>query len=316
MNPYKIILDVDPGLEEALVLSLALFDPEVDVVALTSTGGRVDSQTASRNLRGIVEFLDPPHRPRIGFGDDPEGSLPLEEPSVCGRDGLAGFVLPRTERRTPVPAEKVICDVVRSQPGEVSILCFGPLTNMARALLRDPELQFLIKRLYICGGTCCCPGNVAPTAEFNIYANAKAAQLVFRSACSKTLIPLDVVEQMSTSIEILQELPSNETNYGNFLQHLFVSLFRGYRNIYGIESIPFHELATWFAVLHPALFEKRYEFCDVETIGLLTLGEIVYDRRINRVGRKNVEVFYRVNDPDQIRKKMIEGFRRINKILS
>ncbi|MDO5579633.1 MAG: nucleoside hydrolase [Planctomycetia bacterium] len=309
----KLILDIDPGMQDALVLSLALFEPEVEIVALTSVGGRVSPQQSARNIRGIVELLDPPKLPRMGMGEDADEGFNFETNSFGGTDGLGGFQLPVAERRTPIAAEKVICDTVRNHPGEVSILSLGPLTNVARAFRRDPEIPRLMKRLYIGGGTYNCPGDITPSAEFNIYSDPKAAQFVFRSPGTKTLIPLDLADQLRFSVEILKELPSSEQPFGAFVQHIFVSLFRSFRQYYGMESVCLHELAAFYAVFMPSLFETKYAACEVEILGVLTEGEIVYDRRHRTNWRHNIEVFHAINDPALLREKMIRDLNRIDK---
>lgn len=311
----KLILDIDPGMQDALVLSLALFEPEVEIVALTSVGGRISPQQSALNIRGIVELLDPPKFPRMGMGEEADEGFSQEINSFGGIDGLGGFKLPVAERRTPLAAEKVICDTIRNYPGEVSILALGPLTNVARAFRRDPELPHLLKRLYICGGTYNCPGDITPSAEFNIYSDPKAAQFVFRSQATKTLIPLDLADQMSCSVEILKDLPASDCQFGVFVQHIFVSLFRSFRQYYGMESLSLHELASFYAVFMPSLFETKYEACDVEILGVLTEGEIVYDRRYRTNWRQNIEVFYALNDPSILLNKMVKDLHRIYRII-
>ncbi len=314
--PQRLILDMDSGLEEALVLSLALFSPEVDLLALTTVGGKTDEQTTYRNLRGLIEFLDPPHLPRIGFGEAPKEGIPIDAGEFYGTDGFGEFSFPAVNRRSPPAAEKIIADLVRSNPMEVSILCLGPLTNIAKAFRRDPELPRLIKRLYICGGTWECPGNVSPVAEFNIFCDPKSAQTVFHSSVTKSMIPLDLAFQIPFSLQIIKNLPDRNKKFGSFLNVLFTALFRYYRQNYGFETILLHDLLAWYSLFVPSIYETKYEACEVEQIGLVTSGQTVFDRRPNSVWRRNMEVFYKLTDPEAIRIKLLKDLYDVDRRLS
>lgn len=314
--PQRLILDMNSGLEEALVLSLALFSPEVDLMALTTVGGKTDELTSYRNLRGLIEFLDPAHLPRIGFGSAPEEGFPVDAQTYYGTDGFEEFPFSPVDRRSPPAAEKIICDLVRSHPAEITILCLGPLTNIARAFRRDPDLPRLVKRLYICGGTWQSCGNVTPVAEFNIFCDPKSAQDVLRSPVTKSMIPLDIADQMPCSLQILKNLPDKEQKFGAFLKMLFVTLFRYYRRSFGMETVLLHELLAWYSMFMPSVFETKYEACEVELIGLVTAGQTVFDHRPNSFRRENMEVFFKLTDPDAIRSQLLSDLNDVSRRLS
>jgi inosine-uridine nucleoside N-ribohydrolase len=132
----KVILDVDPGIDDAVAVALALFDPRLDVLAVTATGGNVAPQQATLNIQTIVEQLDPPRLPRLGAAplDSP---LPEDGRQLHGSDGLGNAGFPVAELHNMHPAEKVLCDEVRAAPEEVTIIASGPLTNIDPAMPRS-----------------------------------------------------------------------------------------------------------------------------------------------------------------------------------
>ena len=123
----KVILDVDPGIDDALAVMIALFDPRLEVLAVTATGGNVPAGRASSNLQALVTYLDPPRLPRVGIAPD-DGVLPARSFSMHGPDGLGGIDLPAVSLHGSHPAEKVIWETVRAHPRQVTILSLGPLT--------------------------------------------------------------------------------------------------------------------------------------------------------------------------------------------
>ncbi len=302
----KIILDVDPGIDDAMVLCLALFDPSVEVVAVTSTGGNVTPQVASRNLQAIVEYLDPPRLPRIGAGTGPDDGLPVDGRYVHGIDGLGGTDLPCAALLSQHLAEKVICDAIRSAPEEVTVITLAPLTNLARAFQRDPELPQLVDHVVIMGGALDVAGNITPAAEFNIYCDPIAARQVFQSPCTKTLIPLDVTNRITFTLGDLNRLPSDTTKIGRFLRNILMPAFRAYRQRFGLEGIHIHDMVTYMAAIHPELFTMKEVAGNVETIGDLTRGMTVFDRRRVPEWPSNMEVAYMIQK-DEIIERTLEG---------
>ena len=124
---------------------------------------------ATRNVQAIIEQLDPPRWPRLGAASEPDNRLAVDRRNLYGSDGLGGASFVVAERQHLLPSEKVICDQVRDAPHAVTIVALGPLTNIARAFVRDPELPTLVGRIVIMGGTVSGPGNITPAAEFNMY---------------------------------------------------------------------------------------------------------------------------------------------------
>lgn len=286
----KVILDVDPGIDDAMALCLALSDPSLEVVAVTAVGGNVSPAQATRNTQAIIERLDPPRWPRLGAASEPDVRLAVDRRNLYGGDGLGGTGFDVAERQHLLPSEKVICDQVRVAPHSVTIVALGPLTNIARAFIRDPELPTLVGRIIIMGGTVAGPGNITPAAEFNMFCDPAAAQTVFRSPSTKTLVPLDVTNQIELSYDLFNKLPDESTKVGRLLRALLPAAFRGYRQQFGLEGIHVHDTVTLMTLLCPDLFTMKSMAGDVETQGELTTGETVFDRRRAPGWRHNMEV--------------------------
>ncbi len=223
----KVILDVDPGFDDAMALCMALFDPRLDVVAVTAVGGNCSPAHATRNVQAIVEQLDPPRWPRLGAASPPDNGLPVDGRHLCGVDGLGGAQFEVAELHHMHPSEKVICDLIRSLPeASVTLVALGPLTNVARAFVLDPELASLVGQVVMMGGAVAGPGNITPAAEFNIYCDPRSAQAVFRSHSTKTLIPLDVTNRVVLSYDLFNQLPDESTGVGRFLREILPPAFR------------------------------------------------------------------------------------------
>src|SRR4051794_24918614 len=169
--PRKIIIDCDPGIDDALALTVALFEPRIEVVAVTAVGGVVPADRATLNVQAIVERLDPPRYPRLGAACAAEDVPYTDGRRLHGPDGLGGAGWQVSKLARQHPADKLISDELRAAPGEVTILCLGPLTNLARALAREPDLVDLISRVVIRGGSIKAVGDVTACAESNMYAD-------------------------------------------------------------------------------------------------------------------------------------------------
>lgn len=288
--PKKIILDVDPGIDDAMALCVALSDPQLEVVAITAVGGNVPPQIATRNIQVVLEQLDPARLPRIGGASMPDNGLPVDGRHLHGVDGLGGVDFDVAELRTPHPSEKVICDQVRAAPESVTIVALGPLTNIARAFQRDPELPYLVGRIVMMGGAVTVPGNITASAEFNIFCDPEAARAVFRSPSTKTLIPLDVTNRVTLTYDLLNQLPDESTPVGKFLRQILPPAFRNYRQRFGLEGIHAHDSVALLAATNPDLFVTQEMAGDVEVQGELTRGMTVFDRRRVPAWRNNMEV--------------------------
>jgi purine nucleosidase len=288
MATKKVILDIDPGSDDALALAIALFDPAIEVVAVTAVGGAVLPEQATRNVQAVIEQLDPPRWPRIGVASLADDGLPANMTSLFGADGLGNAQFSVAELHQRHLSEKVICDEAKVAPEEITLVALGPLTNVDRALKREPNLN--IGQIVMMGGTLHGPGNITPAAEYNIFCDPAAARAVFRSATTKTLVPLDVTSQVVFNYDFLNNLPDENSRAGRFLRRIMPFTFRAYRQTQGLEGIYLNDTVALMAALHPELFEIEMTAVDVEMSGELTTGATVFDRRRVREWRTNLAV--------------------------
>ena len=288
--PRKVIIDCDLGTDDAVALCMTLFDSRLEVLAVTATEGVVTANQANNNLQAIVSELDPDRYPRIGMASSADDAPAVDTRYLYGEDGLGNSGFEASQLQHALPSEKLIIDCVRAHPEEVSILCLGPLTNLARAFQRDPVLPTLIDQIVMTGGSLDGRGNITPCAEFNFYFDPKSAQQVLKSRTTKTLIPLDVTRQVTFGLQFLEELPKEDSRTGYFLRQVLPHAFRAYRQQLGLESITLNDAVGALAFVEPDLFEYEPMGGDVETEAGLTRGVLVTDRREQPEWRPNMSV--------------------------
>src|SRR5262245_45455978 len=194
---HKVILIGDPGIDGAFAVALALHDPTLDGLALLATAGNVPAEQATRNVHILVEQIDPRRWPRLG------AALPVEYDidgtRLHGPGGLGGVEFHCAELHHPHPSDRLLVDLVRQNPKQVTVICMGPLTVLARALDRDPELPSLVHRLVCLGGTMNETGNSGPVSEFHFACDPLAARQVLRCGAPITLISLDVTRKVRSA---------------------------------------------------------------------------------------------------------------------
>lgn len=285
----KILLDVDPGIDDAMALALAVGDPRLEVTAVTATGGNVAPAQSTRNLQAVIEQLDPTRWPRIGAALEDQMLL-ADAREIHGANGLGGAEFRVAELHHQHRSDKIISDCIRAAPGEVTLLMLGPLTNLAAVLKREPDIAGMIGHLVIRGGAITAPGNCTAVAEFNIFCDPESARTVFRSPITKTLIPLDVTQQVLFTYDLLDKLPGPEKRTGTLLRTILPGVFRSYHQRLGLEGVYLHDVVGLIAALHPELFTTEALPGDVETDGVLTTGCTVFDRRHVADDQPNMDV--------------------------
>ncbi len=277
--PRKVIIDCDMGIDDAVALCMTLFDSRLDVLAVTATEGCVSAEQANSNLQAIVTELDPARYPRLGMARSTEDAPPVDTRFLYGDDGLGNAGFESSHRQRAVAADKLMAELIRANPEEVTILCLGPITNLARAIRRDPTLLPLIDQIIMTGGSLTGRGNITPCAEFNFYFDPSSTREVIKSRSTKTLIPLDVTREVQFGYSCMEELPASTSRVGYFLRQILPYTFRSHRQQLGEEAITLNDAVGALALLEPELFSYRPLACDVETEGELTRGMLVIDDR-------------------------------------
>jgi inosine-uridine nucleoside N-ribohydrolase len=284
----NVVIIVDPGIDGAFAVALALYDPQVNVLALAATAGNVPAEQATKNVHILVEQMDPPRWPRIG------AALPVEYDvdgtRLHGPGGLGGVSFPCSELHHPHPADKLLVDMVNQHPRDVTVICMGPLTTLARALDRDPDLPAEVNRLVLLGGTVTEPGNAGPVSEFHFYCDPLAARQVLRCGAHITLIPLDVMRKVLCSPAELLDFASKESRAGRFLRQVIPFGIGATSNLYGLEGFHLKDVLGVIALALPGALSTRHAAVDVETRGELTRGMSVVDQRVNTPAKPNVDL--------------------------
>ena len=279
MTAQKIIIDTDPGQDDAIAMLVALASPELEVLGVTTVAGNVPLKLTSRNARMICELAG-----RTDVGVYPGADRPLRRDLVTaeqvhGKSGLDGAELP--EPTTPMQdmeaADFIAETVLTAKPGTITLCTFGPLTNLGAALQREPRLASALQQVVMMGGGFFEGGNTTPAAEFNIYVDPEAAALVFTSGIPITMMPLDVTHRVLTTPEFLQRLRSLDTPVGDAAAGMLEVYERYDRQRYGTRGAPLHDPCVIAYLLSPELFRGRSCNVEVETLSSLTLGMTVVD---------------------------------------
>lgn len=296
MSLQKVIIDADPGIGDAVAIALALIDPELEVVALTSCGGLISGKQAFCNLQTIASIIDPPRWPRIGWSDALAGNF-RESPAISGilkghgHHGLGECEPITAPRHQPTDSSKLLADLVRAFPNELTLVTLGPLTNVSMAQERYSGFLSELKSLIVCGGSVASGGDATSTAEFNIFADPEAAQHILTSDANKTLLPIDISHQFGLSFDEYDQLGVDSfSRLGKLLDDTIPFALRAARNQLGKEGILLAEVVAIAAISHPELFEHSAMTVDVELTGDLTRGMTVFDRRGLPHWKQNIEV--------------------------
>ncbi len=274
---HKVVLINDPGIDGAFAIALALFDPDLEVVGMLATAGNVAASQATKNLRIILDQLDPPRWPR--FGAAPEVTYDMDGTRLHGPMGLGNTDFPCASLHHLPSSEKVLGELVRQYPNEVTVICMGPLTVVSRAFDLHPELPSLIKQIIVIGGSLHEPGNAGPVSEFHFFCDPKAAQRVVRCNTSVTLVPLDMSRKALFSPTDLLAGESELSPIYHFLRQIVPFGIAATSNLYGIEGFYLKDILGVVAMALPEAIHTRHMSVDVETHGELTRGMSVFDRR-------------------------------------
>ncbi|MGH7207695.1 MAG: nucleoside hydrolase [Nitrospiraceae bacterium] len=295
----RVIIDTDPGVDDALAILLALRSPELRVVAITTVCGNVPVEQATQNLFRVLGLVKPPAGLLIGQGAARPLCQPLQTAThVHGADGLGElddfrdqdgsprYPRPKLSRVLPT-AQEVWGECLRQYPGELTLITLGPLTNLALALETDPAPLRQLRSVISMAGAISVPGNVTPVAEFNIFVDPHAAQRVFQSGLPMTLVPLDVTTKVALSRKEIQALAAD----GSDPVLRFVADATGQALSYAerVEGMPLFHLHDPLAVLvaiDPTLVHTVPLHVEVETEDQAIMGRTTADRRSLRGSQK------------------------------
>jgi purine nucleosidase len=275
----KIIIDTDPGQDDAVAILLALASPELDVLGVTAVAGNVPLPLTEANARKICELAGRTDIKVFAGADRPLIRPLVTAEYVHGKTGLDGPDLP--EPGMPLQAQHavdfIIETLMREPSGSVTLCPLGPLTNIAMAMIREPAIIPRIGEIVLMGGGFFEGGNVTPVAEFNIYVDPHAAKIVFNAGVKLTMIPLDCTHQALTSRARVERFRAMGTAVGEAVAALLDFFERFDEQKYGTDGGPLHDPCVIAYLLAPELFTGRQINVEIDTDGELTLGMTIAD---------------------------------------
>ena len=278
-SPQKLIIDTDPGQDDAVAILLALASPEIDLLGITTVAGNVPLALTEVNARKICDLAGRQDVPVFAGADRPLRRELVTAEHVHGRTGLDGPELP--DPVTPLQdghAVDFIVDTLRAEPaGTVTIAPVGPLTNIALALRKAPDIAPRIKQIVMMGGGCFEGGNITPAAEFNIYVDPEAAAEVFAAGIPITMMPLDVTHKALTTTARTDAIRATGTRTAIAVAEMLVFFERFDEEKYGSDGGPLHDPCTVAWMLRPDMFSGRHCNVEIETRSDLTMGMTVID---------------------------------------
>lgn len=255
--PRKIIIDTDPGVDDAMAIFFALRSPELELIGLTTIFGNVHTDLATTNALRLLEIAGRRDIPVAKGADNPiAGPFGGPVPFVHGEDGQGNVFLP-APITSPIEksAAQFIIEQIMAAPGEVTLIPVGPLTNIALALRLEPRIAENVHEVVLMGGNAYVPGNATPAAEANIHNDPEAAQIVFGAGWPVTMVGLDVTHRVNMTGRHL-EVYSRLNN--PMAQHVarIVPHYRNYfQSTYGIDGIFVHDSSAIAYVIEPSLFK-------------------------------------------------------------
>src|ERR1700730_7287507 len=288
--PFRVIIDTDPGVDDALALLLAMRSPEVKIEAITAVAGNVPLELTLPNALRMVEIAGRTDIPVAGGAKAPLVRRLVTAAYAHGENGLGGAVFPEPKIK-PVsePAAQFIQQLVRKHPGEVTLMTVGPLTNVATALNSDPELAAMVKSLVMMGGSLS-GGNVTPAAEFNVYVDPEAARIVFQSGIPITMVGLDVTRKTSLTEDHVRLLEAAQNPVSQAAAKIARNAINHNREQGFLVGPNMHDSLVVAGFLDPSLLKWKQYYVDVETVGELTAGETLgYSPNAGDLRREGME---------------------------
>jgi inosine-uridine nucleoside N-ribohydrolase len=293
----KIILDCDPGHDDAIAILLAAHHPAIDLLAITTVAGNQSVEKTTLNALKVCSLANICDVP-IAMGAD----RPLVQPArhaadIHGESGLDGPQIPApTLRPVSQHAVDLIIELLMNSQGDITLVPTGPLTNIATAMRREPGIVPRIKAISLMGGAIAL-GNVTPAAEFNIWVDPEAAAIVFGCGRPITMVPLEVTHQALATEGVLHRLRSAERTVASFAADLLVFFASTYRQVFGFPAPPVHDPCAVANVIAPDILRASMMHVEIETTGEWAAGRTVCDAYGQSGKEANARVGYALDVP-------------------
>lgn len=277
MARTRVVIDTDPGVDDAVAILLALASPEIDVVALTTVAGNVSLEKTTLNARRLLALAGRPDVLVAAGCAHPLVGRPSDASDVHGRDGLGDIAWeePNVEV-SDLHATELLAHLIAQGP--LTIVAIGPLTNLATLLERHPGIEKEVERVVIMGGASF-EGNVTPAAEFNIWTDPEAAQRVLSASWPVTVMPLDLTHQAYLNDEDLAFLRGLGSDVGRRTADILEPYAQYHDEWYGNRDLVMHDAIAVYEVVDPSAITKQGVVISVETGGEHSRGATWVDRR-------------------------------------
>ncbi|MGB3646158.1 MAG: nucleoside hydrolase [Mesorhizobium sp.] len=277
--PRRIIIDTDPGQDDAVAILLALSSAEIEVAGITAVAGNVPLALTEKNARKICELAGRPDIEVFAGAVRPLMRALVTAEEVHGQTGLNGPHLPEPEMalQDRHAVDFLVETLMREESGSITLCALGPLTNIALALIREPKIAPRIREIVLMGGGFFEGGNITPAAEFNIHVDPHAADIVFRSGAPIVMMPLDVTHKALTTAKRIDAIRGLGTRIGDAVAAMLEFFERFDEEKYGTDGGPLHDPCVIAYLLRPELFAGRTCNVTVETTSELTMGMTVVD---------------------------------------
>ena len=295
---HKIILDCDPGHDDAIAILLAAHHPEIELLAITTVAGNQSLEKTTLNALKVCSLANIRDVPVASGMDRPLVRPASHAAHIHGETGMDGPNIPEPDIE-PVSQHGVdlMIDLLMRSGGDITIVPTGPLTNIATAIRREPAILPKIKAISLMGGAIGL-GNHTPGAEFNIWADPEAAAIVFGCGRPITMVPLEVTHQALATGEIIGRLRAANTPVAHFAADLLIFFGDTYRNVFGFPAPPVHDPCAVANVVDPRILRAHMMHVEVETIGEWTAGRTVCDvYGVLKGYQPNVRVGYALDVP-------------------
>jgi purine nucleosidase len=278
-SPRRVVIDCDPGHDDAVALLLAAGDPRIQLLGITTVGGNQTLERVTHNARVVGTVAGLSGVPIVAGSVRPLMRSLRTAPEIHGESGLDGPApIEPTVPLTPGHGAQFLAQTILADPGNVTLVATGPLTNVALALRLHPEIADAVERVVLMGGSYT-RGNTTPAAEFNIYVDPEAADAVFAAGWDLTMIGLDVTHLALYTPQVAERLATIDTRAARWMSDLLAFFGESYRTSGRMGAPPVHDAVAMASVLDPSLVPTRDARVDIETDGRLTRGMTVVDFR-------------------------------------
>lgn len=293
LNKRKIILDCDPGIDDAIAIFMAANSPNIELLGITTAAGNVPVQKTTTNALSLCEFAGIEHVPVAQGADRPLVRESVVAEYVHGNSGIGGVQFPPPQKK--IVNEHAVDFIIRmlmESDGDVTLVAIGPLSNVALAVRKQPAIVSKVQEIVMMGGGTF--GNITPAAEFNFYADAEAAQIVLECGAPLTMIGLDLTQQAVVDQEVKERLAAIKNPFSDVVLEL-LSYYEKYNLELGLAGAVVHDPCCIAYCIDPSMFEMKLLHVDIETKGEFAYGMSIIDTLGVTKKTQNVKVAFKLN---------------------